>query len=59
MVGKLMSDLLDYSDATGAPGEVCRLIVARLLQKSSGPREGQRLSAEGAIIPTAATISST
>ena len=39
VVGKLMSDLLDYSDATGAPEEVCRLIVARLLQKSSGPRE--------------------
>jgi hypothetical protein len=39
VVGKLMSDLLDYSDATGPPEEVCRLIVARLLQKSSGPRE--------------------
>jgi len=34
VVGKLMSAMLDYSDATGPSQEVCRLIVARLLQKS-------------------------
>lgn len=31
VAGKLMSDLLDYSDTKGAQYEVCRLIVARLL----------------------------
>ncbi len=30
LVGKLLGDLLDYSEATGAESEVCRLIVARL-----------------------------
>jgi hypothetical protein len=35
VVGKLMSDMLDYSEAKGAQYEVCRLIVARLLQ--NGP----------------------
>src|ERR1039458_6477552 len=32
VVGKLMKDMLDYSEDTGAQAEVCRLIVARLLQ---------------------------
>lgn len=36
VVGKLMKDILDYSEDTGAQAEVCRLIVARLLQ--GGPR---------------------
>src|SRR5689334_20896996 len=30
MVAKLVGDLLDYSEITGAQLEVCRLIVARL-----------------------------
>jgi hypothetical protein len=30
--------MLDYSGATGPPQEVCRLIVARLLQNSPVPR---------------------
>jgi hypothetical protein len=34
VVGKLMSDMLDYGEATGARAEACRLIVARLLQDS-------------------------
>jgi hypothetical protein len=34
VVGKLMGDLLDYVGETGAQQEVCRLIVARLLQIS-------------------------
>jgi len=38
VVGKLMSAMLDYSDATGPSQEVCRLIVARLLQKSPDPQ---------------------
>ena len=31
LVGKLMRDILDYGEATGPLAEVCRLIVARLL----------------------------
>jgi len=38
VVGKLMSDMLDYSDAQGAQYEVCRLIVARLLQDGPTPQ---------------------
>ena len=34
VVGKLMGDMLEYAEATGAVQEVCRLIVARLLEKS-------------------------
>ena len=37
VVGKLLADLIDYSEDTGAQAEVCRLIVARLL-KDSPPR---------------------
>src|SRR3974377_1423992 len=32
VVGKLIKDILDYSENTGAEAEVCRLIVARLLE---------------------------
>lgn len=32
LVGKLMSDMLDYADGTGELKELCRLIVVRLLQ---------------------------
>jgi hypothetical protein len=32
VVGKLMRDMLDYADGTGELKEVCRLIVARLVQ---------------------------
>lgn len=32
VVGKLMRDMLDYADGTGDLKEVCRLIVARLVQ---------------------------
>jgi hypothetical protein len=35
VVGKLMGELLDYSEATGPLAEVCRLIVARLLKDGS------------------------
>jgi len=35
VVGKLMGDLLDYSEANGPVAEVCRLIVARLLNNGS------------------------
>lgn len=38
LVGKLMSDILDYSGVNGAQAEVCRLIVARLLGNGPGPR---------------------
>lgn len=34
VVGKLLADLLDYSEDTGADAQICRLIVARLLQTS-------------------------
>jgi len=37
VVGKLLGDMIDYSEDTGAQAEVCRLIVARLL-KDSPPR---------------------
>jgi hypothetical protein len=35
-----MSDMLDYVDGTGELKEVCRLIVARLLQHGSPPQPG-------------------
>jgi hypothetical protein len=38
VVGKLMSEMLDYADAKGAQQEVCRLIVARLLQDGPVPQ---------------------
>jgi hypothetical protein len=38
VVGKLMSDILDYQDGTGAIESVCRLIVRRLLQDVAFPR---------------------
>jgi hypothetical protein len=47
VVGKLLKDILDYSEDTGAQAEVCRLIVARLLrdlrgaQSSSSSGEGE------------------
>lgn len=34
-VGKLMNEMLNYSEATGPLAEVCRLIVTRLLKDSS------------------------
>ena len=34
LVGKLLKDLIDYSEDTGAQAEMCRLIVARLLPGS-------------------------
>ncbi len=37
VVGKLMGDMLDYSEATGSQIEGCRLIVGRLLQHSAAP----------------------
>src|ERR1019366_7331057 len=37
VVGKLMSDLLDYCEPKGAQWEVCRLIVTRLLQGTAAP----------------------
>jgi hypothetical protein len=37
VVGKLLGDILDYSDATGSQLEVCRLIVARLLRDGTVP----------------------
>ena len=40
VVGKLMSDMLDYADGTGELKEVCRLIVARLLQDGPVPQAG-------------------
>jgi hypothetical protein len=38
LVGKLMSDMLDYSGVNGGQAEVCRLIVARLLRHGRVPR---------------------
>jgi hypothetical protein len=38
VVGKLMSDMLEYMGETGAPEEVCRLIVARLLHGGQVPQ---------------------
>src|SRR6202043_383463 len=40
LVGKLMSDMLDYADETGELKEACRLIVVRLLQDGPGSRVG-------------------
>ena len=37
IVGKLMGDILDYSEAKGEQYEVCRLIVARLLKDGPAP----------------------
>lgn len=37
VVGRLMRDMLDYSESTGALHETCRLIVARLLQSAPTP----------------------
>jgi hypothetical protein len=37
VVGKLMADILDYSEAKGEQYEVCRLIVARLLKDGPVP----------------------
>src|SRR5579871_4321119 len=37
VVGKLMSDMLDYQEGIPALKEVCRLIVARLLKDSPTP----------------------
>jgi hypothetical protein len=39
IVGKLLNDLLDYSEDTGARAQVCRLIVGRLLN-GAAPRDG-------------------
>jgi hypothetical protein len=50
VVGKLMKDILDYSDDTGTQAEMCRLIAARLLQDSrstqppSSSQDDERLS---------------
>lgn len=50
VVGKLMSDLLDYGNGTGPLQEACLLIVARLLKGSpnpkadSGPQHNEQLS---------------
>lgn len=38
VVGKLMSDILDYSEAKGAQYKVCRLVVVRLLQDGPDPQ---------------------
>jgi hypothetical protein len=38
VVGKLMTDMLDYGGAIGALQEACRLIVSRLLHDSSDPK---------------------
>ena len=43
VVGKLMGDILDYSELKGAQYEVCRLIVARLL-KDGPARQSQPAS---------------
>src|SRR5947208_16656104 len=37
VVGKLMSDMLDYAGGKGAQQEICRLIVARLIKDGFGP----------------------
>lgn len=37
VVGRLMTDILDYSESTGAESEGCRLIVTRLLQGRATP----------------------
>ncbi len=38
VVGKLMTDMLDYGGAIGALQEACRLIVSRLLHDSPDPK---------------------
>jgi hypothetical protein len=38
LVGKLMGDMLEYSESSGAQFEVCRLIVARLLGNAPPPQ---------------------
>ena len=59
LVGKLMSDMLDYADGTGELKELCRLIVARLLQDGPIPHASRRFSeSRGTSTPTA-TLSST
>lgn len=40
VVGKLMSDMVDYADGTGELKEICRLIVVRLLQDGPVPYAG-------------------
>ncbi len=40
VVGKLMGEMLDYADGTGELKEVCRLIVARLLQNAPDSHPG-------------------
>jgi hypothetical protein len=40
VVGKLMSDMLDYADGSGELKEACQLIVDRLLQDSPVPHAG-------------------
>jgi hypothetical protein len=40
VVGKLMSDMLDYADGPGELKEVCRLIIGRLLQGGPVPHAG-------------------
>lgn len=40
VVAKLMGDMLDYADATSELKEVCRLIVARLLQSAPNLHPG-------------------
>ena len=45
VVGKLMKDMLDYSEATGAQAEMCRLIVTRLLQNAPAP-QGENAAAQ-------------
>lgn len=55
VVAKLIGDMLDYSDGTGELKEVCRLIVARLLQSAPDflPR-GRFSRTTGAVSGTAA-----
>jgi len=42
VVGKLMNDMLDYADRTGALQDACRLIVGRLLH--DGPAQQSNMS---------------
>ena len=49
VVGKLMRDLLDYSEATGVLHETCRLIVARLLQSTCAPQVQPSSQYEGQV----------
>ena len=43
-VGKLMSEVLNYSEQAGPLAEVCRLIVARLLQDGNPHHSGANAS---------------